>query len=119
MKLWPTDLKQVWRDDSEYRHLWETFSAQIRTSWNKVRGSSMTLGQWPSTFHGLWPPSKDSQPLCPPARFAISRQSYLEKASARGPRTTAPWAPRLRNPVQLSPNFDCRKGLLNIIDKLV
>jgi len=64
--------------------------------------STRLLTQWFSIFHGLWPPSKDCQHLWPPPHhycFAISRQSYVVKASARGHRRTAPWTPRGEKPL--------------------
>jgi len=57
----------------------------------------MGLEQCFSTFQGLCTPSKDSQHLWPSVHqqgFAISRQSYLEKASVCGPRRTILWPPR-------------------------
>jgi len=70
------------------------------------------LSQWFSSFHGLWPPSKDCQHLWSPIHqqgFAISRQSYSVKATARGPQ--GGWGPRFRNLGVLS----CRRSSVEML----
>ena len=56
--------------------------------------STYTLNQWFSNFHELWSPSKFN--ISWHLGYTISRQSYLVKASARGPQG------RLRTPFEKS-----------------
>ena len=55
------------------------------------------LVQWFSNFHEPWLPSKFNLRILNRSfhlGYAISRQNYLVKASARGLQRSAPWTPR-------------------------